>query len=242
MNIPSNRLYQSIGETLKSRIASGEYPVGGKLPPERVIGQELGISRTVVREAIIMLEIEGIVSVRKGSGIHIIADHSSSAKPVTGEAEKALRHLIEGLQETGPFEMLEARQQVECLIVELAAVYATPEDLEALKDIQKSAASEDQARDSEWDKEFHIQLARSSGNPVLTLLVEFLWHGRKKNPLWMNLHKHIEVKDLNSWYKEHQEIVEAIGARNPKRAYNAMWNHIESTKNALYNASSALDE
>lgn len=72
--IETSRLYQQLASTLKKRIESGIYPVGEKLPAERLIAEEMNVSRTVVREAIIMLEVEGYVEVRKGSGIHVIAN------------------------------------------------------------------------------------------------------------------------------------------------------------------------
>jgi len=55
------RLYQQLASDLKSRIETGIYPVGDKLPAERLIAEEMNVSRTVVREAIIMLEVEGYV-------------------------------------------------------------------------------------------------------------------------------------------------------------------------------------
>lgn len=64
------RLYQQLAADLKERIEQGVYLVGDKLPAERFIADEKNVSRTVVREAIIMLEVEGYVEVRKGSGIH----------------------------------------------------------------------------------------------------------------------------------------------------------------------------
>ena len=66
------RLYQQLAADLKERIEQGVYLVGDKLPAERFIADEKNVSRTVVREAIIMLEVEGYVEVRKGSGIHVI--------------------------------------------------------------------------------------------------------------------------------------------------------------------------
>ena len=67
------RLYQQLAADLKERIEQGVYLVGDKLPAERFIADEKNVSRTVVREAIIMLEVEGYVEVRKGSGIHVVA-------------------------------------------------------------------------------------------------------------------------------------------------------------------------
>ncbi|KZK88579.1 putative L-lactate dehydrogenase operon regulatory protein [Pseudovibrio sp. Ad46] len=241
MTEANNRLYRMIGEQLKDRISNKEYAIGGKLPPERTICQELGVSRTVVREAIIMLEIEGIVSVRKGSGIHILSDQPKAMEREPEPLDSILSRISSDLKSTGPFELLEARQNYECMIAELAAINATEQDMEELKKIQQHALAEDRYRDSKWDKEFHLALARSASNSVLAMLEEILWHDRTANPLWQNLHTHIDIKDLNSWHQEHQLILDAIEAHAPKRAYNAMWNHIESTKNTLYKASSALE-
>ena len=68
MNSPK-RLYQEIGIALKKRISSGEFSIGQKLPPEREIAHIMNVSRAVVREALIMLELQEIVNVRKGSGV-----------------------------------------------------------------------------------------------------------------------------------------------------------------------------
>ncbi|OKL43800.1 FCD domain-containing protein [Pseudovibrio exalbescens] len=236
------RLYQSIAEDLKNKIAEGEYPVGSKLPPERVIAQDFGISRTVVREAVIMLEIEGIVSVRKGSGIQVISTNTIQMDSGNSRTETALRLLLSEMEKAGPFEMLQARQMVECMIVELAAKNITNEDIAELEAIQLRAQHEDRARDSSWDRDFHIRLAEATGNSVLAVLVQLMWEGRSENPLWKNLHSHIEEKDLNSWCAEHQLIMDALIARDPASARKAMWAHIESTKEALYNASSALGD
>ncbi|MTI16512.1 GntR family transcriptional regulator [Rhodobacteraceae bacterium RKSG542] len=242
MSANNPRLYQEIGEQLKQQIIDGVFKVGEKLPPERTICTDYGISRTVVREAIIMLELEGLVSVRKGSGIHVISDTPRTSKAEDNVIEQALRRLISEMQFTGPFEMLEARQYIECLTVELAASKITDEDLGKLASIQSRAKAEDRARDSDWDKDFHIQIARSTGNSVIALLVEMMWHGRAKNPLWTSLHKHIDENDLNSWCAEHQAIMDALAVHDPKKAQYAMWSHLESTKKTLYSASSAVKE
>ncbi len=72
------RLYQQLARYLKSRIESVPYPVDDKLPAKRLIAEEMNVSRTVVREAILMLEVEGYVEVRKGSGIHVIASQQQN--------------------------------------------------------------------------------------------------------------------------------------------------------------------
>ncbi|MEO3956912.1 GntR family transcriptional regulator, partial [Chromobacterium piscinae] len=83
------RLYQQLASDLKSRIETGIYPVGDKLPAERLIAEEMNVSRTVVREAIIMLEVEGYVEVRKGSGIHVIASQQQNRVMTSSQLEFA---------------------------------------------------------------------------------------------------------------------------------------------------------
>ena len=67
--IEPRRLYRQIAEQLRGLIRAGEYPVGARLPPERDLAAQLGVSRPSVREALIALEVEGLVEVRMGSGI-----------------------------------------------------------------------------------------------------------------------------------------------------------------------------
>ena len=65
----TRRLYEQISQKLAKAIAEGEYEVGQRLPSERELAQSFGISRPTVREAIIALELDGLVQVRLGSGV-----------------------------------------------------------------------------------------------------------------------------------------------------------------------------
>ena len=115
----SRRLYQQLAAELKSRIEQGVYLVGDKLPAERFIADEKSVSRTVVREAIIMLEVEGYVEVRKGSGIHVISNHPKHQQIADESLEFA---------NYGPFELLQARQLIESNIAEFAATQVTKQE------------------------------------------------------------------------------------------------------------------
>lgn len=103
------RLYQQLAADLKERIEQGVYLVGDKLPAERFIADEKNVSRTVVREAIIMLEVEGYVEVRKGSGIHVVSNQPRHQQAADTNMEFA---------NYGPFELLQARQLIESNIAE----------------------------------------------------------------------------------------------------------------------------
>ena len=93
------RSYKKIGSILKRELANGLYQIGERLPPERDIAERLGVSRTVIREALIMLELENLVSVKKGSGVYVVN------LPVEEGVEQD-----KSLIDVGPFELLQARQ------------------------------------------------------------------------------------------------------------------------------------
>jgi DNA-binding FadR family transcriptional regulator len=69
---PEKKPYQEIGDDLRAQIAQGRYPVGSRLPPERHIAETYGVSRTIVREALLMLELQGTVDIRQGSGVYVM--------------------------------------------------------------------------------------------------------------------------------------------------------------------------
>lgn len=240
MNIPEpKRLYQKIGFKLKERILAGQYRPGERLPAERDIAEELDISRTVVREALIMLELQGLVEVRKGSGIYVLPqralDQDGSPTALQEDEEDALS--------AGPFEMLQARQLIESQIAAFAATQITKNDILALMEISRQGRSEGRYQDSEWDKRFHIQIAQATQNAVLAYLVEKMWHQRDRNPLWQKLHERIDNREsLDSWCDDHDAILKALIRRDAEAARQAMWQHLENIKEMLFKASTIEEE
>lgn len=222
----NKRLYQQLASTLKERIELGVYQVGEKLPAERLISEEMDVSRTVVREAIIMLEVEGYVDVRKGSGIHVIANQANHLVTDNKGLEFAL---------CGPFELLQARQLIESNVAEFAATQITKDDIVKLLDIQRNARQEDRFRDSEWDLKFHMQVAMATRNTALVTIVRETWQQRILNPYWRKLHEHIDAKSIESWCSEHDAILDALIKKDPYAAKLAMWQHLENTKQMLFN-------
>lgn len=170
------RLYQQLAADLKERIEQGVYLVGDKLPAERFIADEKNVSRTVVREAIIMLEVEGYVEVRKGSGIHVVSNQPRHQQAADNNMEFA---------NYGPFELLQARQLIESNIAEFAATQVTKQDIMKLMAIQEQARGEQCFRDSEWDLQFHIQVAPRRRTPPRRPSLK-MWTQRSHNPYWKN--------------------------------------------------------
>src|SRR5512142_3187153 len=99
--VDTDRLYRKIARQLSELIASGEFAPGQRLPAERELAQQLGVSRPSVREALIALEIEGKVEVRVGAGVFVAPPRPVGLPPLsTDEGE-------------GPFELIRARRVVE---------------------------------------------------------------------------------------------------------------------------------
>lgn len=223
----SRRLYQQLAAELKRRLEQGLYQVGEKLPAERFIAEEMGVSRTVVREAIIMLEVEGYVEVRKGSGIHVVSLSQQNRIATSSQLEFA---------NFGPFELLQARQLIESNVAEFAATQVTRQDILQLMAIQTQARKEDRFRDSEWDMKFHVQIALATQNSALAAIVEKMWLHRLHNPYWLKLHEHIDEKSIESWCDDHDNILKALMRKDPAASKLAMWQHLENTKQMLFHA------
>ncbi|MDW6002680.1 GntR family transcriptional regulator [Vibrio mangrovi] len=232
---PNCKLYQKIANHFKTEITQGIYQVGDMLPAERLIAEQMEVSRTVIREAMIMLEVEGYVEVRKGSGIRVINRQILPTPPLTESVTSFPDASF--MLTCGPFELLQARQLFESNIAEFAATQATKQDLVALMKIQEQAKLDDYSRDSYWDSEFHIQLARCTQNSVVVYVAETLCKHRENNPYWQKLHEHIEDNQIRSWCSEHDEIVKALVQRDPQAARQATWQHLENTKQMLFDGS-----
>jgi len=212
--VESRRLYRQIADQLANLISRGEFPAGARLPAERELAQSLGVSRTSVREAIISLEMIGLVEVRVGTGIFVAAPH-----PVTHRAGDA---------GPGPFELLAARKLVEGEIAALAARNAKPSDIALLREnvAQMRARLDDFAARESIDQEFHVALARTTGNGSLELVVEGLWQQRAE--LWGRLQRHFHTAALaRETITDHAAIVEAIARHDARGAKAALHRHLD---------------
>jgi DNA-binding FadR family transcriptional regulator len=162
--VRTRRSFEEALDQIAERITTGDLQVGDRLPPEREIAAEMGISRPTLREALKLLTGAGVIEVRSRSGGMVV---SSDLIPVDVIADR--RQVV--LEEAGS--VLEVRRVVECTIGRIAAAEATAEDLAALErtiDLQR-AAGDDVRRHLQLDERFHLTLARSTRNPMYSELV-----------------------------------------------------------------------
>ena len=214
--VENRRLYRQIADQIAALIEKGEYAAGVRLPPERDLAKQLGVSRPSVREALIALEVEGYVEVRVGSGVYV-------AGPRTGAALPDLP------ADSGPFELIKARSLIEAECAALAAKSATRAQVrameEALDEMGAEAARGDMPLTS--DRLFHLRIAEASGNSALALVVKTLWDQRT-GPLFLRLEHHFDTPALWSVaIREHREIVAAIARHDAGGARAAMRRHMK---------------
>jgi len=211
--VEPRRLYRQIAAQITGLIESGEFARGSRLPAERELATLLGVSRTSVREAVISLEIAGLVEVRVGSGIFV------TAGPLADDAN--------GDKGPGPFELLNARKLVEGEIAALAASNAQPEDLAALQQAVARMADhvDDFAIREATDRDFHLGIAKATGNSSLELVVESLWNQRAE--LWGRMQMHFHTEALaQQTIRDHAAILAAVAARDADAARAAMHRHL----------------
>lgn len=215
----SRRLYQQVADQIRAVIEQGGFGPGTRLPPERELALQLGVSRPSLREALIALEIQGRVEIRMSSGVYVCA-----APPATGAEALPLGD--------SPSELMQARSVLEGTIVSLAAARTSKQGLERLRtcldamrqDLRRGHAPVDP------DRRFHVAIAEMTGNAILTRLVGELFDGRH-SPISSRLIRRSESE--RSWeaaLQEHEDIYHALESRDPQDAAAAMASHLKASR------------
>jgi DNA-binding FadR family transcriptional regulator len=224
--VQNQRLYEKVAEQIGLLIAAGEFKFGDRLPPERELARQLGVSRPVLREALVTLEIAGLVEVRGGSGCFVLAMPDTRPPAFTDSGPS-------------PFEVIDARNVIEGEIAGLAAEKATAEDVSYLTEtLDTMRADIVQGRDTrETDRLFHIRLAEITGNSVLAGIVGDLW-SHMMMPIFSRLGANSGLRETDSvTIAEHMRIIDAVAARNIGHAHDAMSDHLERVRNTLLEGS-----
>lgn len=222
--VEPRRLYRQIADQIGALISSGEFAPGKRLPPERNLAQQFGVSRPSVREALIALEVAGLVDVRVGSGIYV---RETAAPALTEATSGALG--TPGQADPGPLELLRARCLIEGEVAALAAANAKECDLAAIRETMAWMAEENTrgAPAQEGDRQFHLRIAEASGNSALAMVVSGLWDQRH-GPVYAKFEQHFSSPELRTLsLSDHTVIFAALEKRDSRAARAAMRRHLE---------------
>ena len=216
MRASSERSYQDLARKI-IELSHSDSAADARLPSERTLADMFGVSRTAVREAIIALEVQGLVEVKVGSGIYVLPPG------------KQARHGVETPAGPGPIETLRARALIESEIAGLAARERRDGDLDRLFEALAAMRSHlaDKGPYDEADRQFHLAIAEAAGNRVLQHMVQAMWDNARSDPRWDKIEQHFHSRALRETsLQDHQAIFAAISARDADAARAAMQQHL----------------
>ena len=209
------RLYRVVADRIQELIRNENIAAGERLPSERDLATKLSVSRASLREALIALELGGVIEVRGGSGVYV----SEIPEPAAADLPEA---------GPGPFEVLSARRLIESEIAAIAARVATDGAVDAILQavVEMEQNHSNYSSNEQADRNFHLAIARATGNSALVGSLDYLWDQRGR--LWHKLKEHFQTEELRQeTLKDHRRILEAIAAHDPAGARKAMRAHLE---------------
>ncbi len=220
----TRKLYQVVAQAISAAITGGQFLPGQKLPPERELAELHKVSRPTIREAMIALEIRGIVEAKQGSGVYVsaIAPNSSTEPDL----------------DIGAFELTEARRLFEGEACALAAKTITDEEIASLYTLLTEMARESSQEiiTDLADRDFHITIARATRNSAIIFVVENLWDLRYKAPLTQEILKRARRIGISPLVDDHRCIADALKKHDPAAARLAMQSHLTNVMDELFKA------
>ncbi|MBF8437415.1 FadR family transcriptional regulator [Halanaerobiaceae bacterium Z-7014] len=218
--IKTEKVYEKVIEQIKDMIYNGELRRGDKLPSERALKKQLGVSRASIREAFSALEMIGLIESRPGKGTFI--------------KEQADKNLLEPLslvlllEDNVASELLEVRKVVETDCVRLAAKRIDEEELEFLRSVLDKMKGKTgfEEESIELDRDFHYSVARAAQNKVLYYLMTSIMDALDFHIKYTRTKLVSKEETMNEFTVQHEKIFKAIEDGDSKRAINEMNNHL----------------
>lgn len=204
-------------EKLRRRITSGRYPRGSRIPPERTLAQELGLTRATLRKALAVLEGEGLIWRHVGRGTFV-------GEPPQ-DTEIDIRPLVEL---TSPAEIMEVRLLIEPKIAALAAMRATRQEMDRMEEAVLRSENAVGFEDNEkWDLVLHEIIAGSTNNHLLETLFR-ITNQLRKGEVWGRMKEaSLTPRRWKIYAEQHHELLGAIRDRNAVLAEELMRKHLE---------------
>jgi len=222
------RLYEKIANAISEQIIRGDYEIDDRLPSERLLAEQHGVSRPTMREAMIALEVDGLVEVCTGSGVYV--------------RSLARRHGKAAPMDIGPFELLEARARVEGEAAALAASVMTDEiitELEKLLDEMEEENGRDVVMSEDADRRFHLTIAAATKNSAMLHVVTELWDVRERSLQSVRFLEKSRAEGIKPRIDEHISILDALRNRDPNAARSAMRTHLQGVADMVFKATEA---
>ena len=202
-------------------IVDGVFKPGDRLPNEYELAQRLGVGRSTVREAIKLLVSQNVLEIHRGNGTFVCEQTGVSADPL------GLK-FIPGKKKLG-LDLCEIRFMIEPKIAMLAAQNATPEEVDQMQALCDEIRDQIYAGENygEKDRELHTLIATCTRNSVIPNLIPIL---NEAIPLFIDItRQQVKMETIQT----HQAVVDAIRARDPQAAYDAMWQHLVDNKRSI---------
>jgi DNA-binding FadR family transcriptional regulator len=221
---------QMAAEMLLEEIKMKQFKVGERLPPERSIAKEMGVSRNTLREAIAALQIIGILEARHSQGNFVISLSE------TEDIHARLTGIFANSDD--PFVTIDARVAFEPGAAFLACQTATDEDILEIGQVVGRVASAIKANDlkaySQADHDLHLRIAQSTHNAIVIETIQYLTRTLTQ-PLWQSMKRVIanENRIRRARVEEHEAIRDAIASRNPQLAQDTLRRHLECSRSRL---------
>lgn len=213
--VARSRLYEQVVERIRAYAIEAGLHAGDRLPGERELADRLGVSRVSIKQAIVVLEVQGLVDVRHGGGMYLRRD-SLDVEPVADMVERRRRLP----------DVLEAREALETKLAELAALRRTDADLIAIDDALATMRAEIDAGElgAEGDRRFHEAVATAAHSG---LLAEFMRSIAEQ----VSESRHESLRQPgrpDRSFDQHVAVAEAIRAGDGERAAGAMRLHVRT--------------
>lgn len=211
-------------EKIKAMIVSGTLRAGDRLPKEADLAAELGLSRNSLREAVKALSLVNILDVRQGDGTYV-----TSLEPTL--LLEALSFIVDFHRDATVLELLQVRRILEPAATAIATVRATDDEIEDLRKLLDSLGPDPAVEDLVAnDLEFHRRIAVSSGNSVLSSLVESMSAPTTRARVWRGL---TQAGVCARTVAEHRAILDAMASRDPEAARSWATVHITAVEQWL---------
>jgi DNA-binding FadR family transcriptional regulator len=223
----AGRRYVEVAQGVLSALARGEFAAGERMPPDRDLAVRFGVSRPVAREALLVLELIGVVDIRHGDGVYVLG---SPAR--IGSAEGPAL-------DVPPRELIEGRRMLEPGVCSLAAERMSAADIERIgQGVEEMAGLVDDLdqlpRFTQLGLQFHSDLTLGCGNTLLSDLVCQLVD-TERHPLWtlINQHAMSTTAARQGQVEEHRAILRAITDRDPELAASEMRSHLHLLESVI---------